>query len=116
MTKKTEQDSFMDVLAEQHLDTMVTLSATVSEQEEDTRADVEESTRFAMRMCQDQISCNKYFVHVWPNWSRVWIMSDASRLMHLIKCKLLTWTCVEFGHPDKGAMRMLTNSLQRQRR
>ena len=33
---------------------MVTLSGTASEQEANARADVEESTRFAMRMCQDQ--------------------------------------------------------------
>ena len=50
-------------------DTMVTLSATVSEQEPDTRADVEESMSFVMRMCEDQISCNKYFAHVWLRWS-----------------------------------------------
>ena len=56
MTKKTEQDLVLKALAEKDPDTIVTLSATVIELEADTRADVEESIKFAIRMCQDQSS------------------------------------------------------------
>ena len=58
MTKKTEQDLVLKALAEKDPDTIVTLSATVIELEADTRADVEESIKFAIRMCQDQSSRN----------------------------------------------------------
>ena len=57
-------------LAENDPDSAATLSTTVSVQEADMRADAEESVNFAMRMCQDQTSCNKYFALVRPGWSR----------------------------------------------
>ena len=79
---KTEQDSVTKALVESP-DTKVTLSATVTEKEEDTRADVQESTRLAMTMCQDQISCKKHFAHAWPRWPMVWSMPEVSRLMHM---------------------------------
>ena len=50
----------MKALAEKYPDAVVTLSATVSEQEAVTKADVEESISVAMRMFQDQTYCNKY--------------------------------------------------------
>ena len=57
MTKKTELDRVTKALAERDPDAVVTLSATVSEQEADAKADVAKSIRFAMRVCQDQTTC-----------------------------------------------------------
>ena len=83
MTKKTEQDLVMEAVAEKDPDSVVTLSATVSEQEADTQANAQASIRFAMRMWQDQTSRSKYFAHVWRRWSRVWSMPEVSRLAHV---------------------------------
>ena len=112
MTRKTEQDSVVKALAEKDPDTMVTLSATVSEQEADTRADVEELTRFVMRTCQNQIPCNMYSAHVWPRWSKVSSVPEVSRLMHMRKVQIVESDMCRFGHPHKGPMKILTNSLQ----
>ena len=48
MTRKTEQDLVMKALAEKEPDTLVTLSAKVSEHEADTRVDIEESITFGV--------------------------------------------------------------------
>ena len=47
-TKRTEHDPVMKALPENDPDTVVTLSATVTEQGADTKADVDELTRFSM--------------------------------------------------------------------
>ena len=66
ITKGTEQDVIMRMMAQGNPDTMVTLSQTVNEQQTGTKVNIKESTIFAMRMCPDQIPYNKYFAHVWP--------------------------------------------------
>ena len=85
----------MKTLAERNPDAMVTLSARVNEQETDMKADIEVSTRFEMRVCQDQISRNKYFAHVLPIWSRLMQMNSVQVVIF-----------GRFGYPDKGPMRM----------
>ena len=70
MTKKKKKNLVTTPLAENHLVSAATLSTTVSVQETDTKADAEKSVSFAMRMCQDQTSCKKYFALVWPEWSK----------------------------------------------
>ena len=50
-TKETQQDPVMKALSEKDPDAVVTPSATVFEQEADTKADAEESMGFVMRMC-----------------------------------------------------------------
>ena len=72
MTNQTEQDFVLKALAEKDPDTIVTLSATDIELEADTRADVEESRKFAMRVCQDQSSRNYLLCTCVPRWSSVW--------------------------------------------
>ena len=111
MAKKTERDVITKMLAERNPDTMVTLSVTVNERETDSKADIEESTKFAMRVCQDQISRNRYFAHVWLRWSKVWSKLEVSRMVHMNNVKDVDFDMCRYGHLDKGLMRMLTNSL-----
>ena len=69
-------------LQEKDPDSVVTVPATISKQEADTKADAE-SIRLAMRMCRDQTSCNECFSYVWSTWSRIWSMPEESRLVHM---------------------------------
>ena len=39
-------------------------------------------------------------------------MPEVSRLMHTNSVQVVDFDMCRFGHPDKGPMRMLTNSLQ----
>ena len=52
-----------------------------------------------MRMCQDQISCKKYFAHVLPRCSRVWNMPQVSRFMHMHNVRVVDFDMRQFGHP-----------------
>ena len=98
MTKKTEQDLVMMALAEKDLHSLVTLSATVNEQ----AANFEESITLAMRKCQDQISCNEYFPHAWPRWSRVGSVPGVSRQMYMNNVQVVDFAVCRFGHSNKG--------------
>ena len=62
---------------------VVTMPATVIEQNGSTKVDAGESMRFMMKIRRDQISCNKNFAHVWPRWSKTCDILEVSRLVHL---------------------------------
>ena len=82
MTERAEQDQVTRVSAEKETDAVVIPPATVSEQDGCTKPYAEELMRFMVRMCRDQISCNKNFGHVWPRWTKTWSMLEISKLVH----------------------------------
>ena len=82
MTEKAEQDQVTRVLAKRDPDSVEILPATVIEQDGSAKLDAEESMRFMIRKCRDQILCKKFFDHVWPRWSKTWSMLEVSRLAH----------------------------------
>ena len=81
------------MLAENDLDTVLILPAAVTEQDGCTMPDAEESMRFMMRMCRDQIR-----------------MSEVARLMHMNNVQVVDVDMCRSGHPNKGPARMITNS------
>ena len=112
ITKGSEQDVIMRMMAQGNPDTMVTLSQTVNEQETGTKVNIKESTIFAMRMCPEQISHNKYFAACVAETGRGWSMPEVSRLMRTNSVQVVDFDMCRFGHPDTGPMSMLTISLQ----